>query len=171
VSRESSAIWRAVSGSSLILLLLSFGSGRGFVTVVALRQVSHRLRDRGWIYRRAFGKSDQRRLMRDDELQHAGEEPWLSRCLTDRLWVDAGDRKETRKQGWVGGDETERGDCYFLCSLVRLSWICHDLLEISVLQFGWLIGTLCCPQAKPVSARVLRAPKNTESLRESITVS
>ena len=53
-------------------------------------------------------KAHQRRLMRDDELQHAGQEARLPRRLADRLRLDAGDRQETRQELRIGGDEAER---------------------------------------------------------------
>ena len=44
-----------------------------------------------------LGEAHQGRLMRQDELQHAGKKARLPRRLPDRLRLDAGYRQETRQ--------------------------------------------------------------------------
>src|SRR5690606_31926967 len=99
-STASSAIWRAVSGSSLMPSSLLRAS--------AERQGAFRSGDGGGgnAGRRAEGR--ERRLVRQDEMQHAGEKARLARRLPDLRRLDAGDADEAPQQLLVAGDEGKR---------------------------------------------------------------
>ena len=89
------------------------------MVVVACGKRSQCLADR--CRRRAgfFGEAQERRFVRQDELQHAGQESWFARGFPYRVRLYAGNGQEARQKFGIGGNEAERvdGDC--LCLLAH----------------------------------------------------
>ena len=79
-----------------------------------------------------FGKAQQRRLVGEDELQHAGEETRLHGGAADLMGLDAGDGKKTRQKLWIGGDEAERLDCQRLGAFPVLLAFQHYISSIGL---------------------------------------
>ena len=131
------------------------------MAVVAERQ---RAQGAGDLLRRDagfLGEAQQGRLVRGDELQHAGEEAGFPRRLPDRLRLDAGDGQETRQK--FGSAATRRApDCQRFGIPVFLAVVGHAVLafrfavRVPILSPGRKIdsGSRNMPERLPSSLRV-----------------
>ena len=78
---------------------------------VAKRQMPIRLADAARCNTSLLAKPQQRRFMRKNELQYAGQKTRFARSRPNGLRFDAGEGQETRQKLRIGGNERQGLDC------------------------------------------------------------